>query len=121
MKAPRLRSRSRRETFGFSFWSDIAFPHFLGQIFGRAPGERHDRERDVLVGIAAERRGVGHEQVLHFVRLAELVQHAVFGSSPIRTVPASWMMVPPIEIPPVSRSGFFRPVTLAAHGFDDVR
>ena len=44
---------------------------------------------DVLIGIADERRGVGDEQILHFVRLAVFVQHDFFGSLPMRTVPAS--------------------------------
>src|SRR5262249_32983463 len=49
--AARRASRSRREN---SRGLDIAFPHFIGQIFGSAPREGHDAERDVLVGVADE-------------------------------------------------------------------
>src|SRR5437667_7427544 len=56
-----IRSRSRRDTSWIG--SDIAFPHFFGQVLGRAPRERDDGKRDVLIGIAAERRCVGDKQV----------------------------------------------------------
>src|SRR5512147_1135992 len=55
--------RSRRVS------SDIAFPHLLRQVFGGPPGEGHDAEGDVLVGLADEGRGVHDEQVLHVVGL----------------------------------------------------
>src|SRR5215471_14907980 len=65
-------SRSRREN-----WSglDIAFPHFIGEVFGGAPRKRHNAQGDILVRVADERRGVADEQVLHLVRLAVLIQH----------------------------------------------
>src|SRR5579862_7960016 len=73
---PSWRSASRRERSPVE--SDIAFFHLLAEIFGRAPGQRHDAERDVLIWIAQERRGVGHEQVFDFVRLAVAVEHGRF-------------------------------------------
>ena len=36
----------------------------------------HDGQGDVLIGIAAEGRGVGDKQILHFMRLAVTVEHA---------------------------------------------
>src|ERR1700730_10703819 len=65
-----FRSRSLRE------YSDIAFPHFFRQVLGGAPCQRDDRHGRVLVGIADEGPSVGHEQVLHLVRLAVAVQNA---------------------------------------------
>src|SRR5262245_27301778 len=67
---PSRRSTSRR------VMSDIALPHFFGQILGGAPGERNDRVRGILVGVADERRAVGHQKIVHLVCLAEAVQRA---------------------------------------------
>src|SRR5579864_6361081 len=41
------RNKFRREMF-----SDIAFPHFLRQIFGGSPRQRHNGQRHVLVRVA---------------------------------------------------------------------
>src|ERR1035438_6425648 len=68
MESAILCSRSRRVT------SDIDFPHFFGQILSRTPSQRDDRERGVLIGIADKWRGIGYEQILHFMRLAIFVQ-----------------------------------------------
>src|SRR5579871_21969 len=57
--------------------SDIALPQFLGQILGRAPRQRDDGVRRVLVGVARERAAVGREHVRHLVHLAEAVDDAV--------------------------------------------
>src|SRR5579862_6740625 len=54
--------------------SDIALPHFFGEIFRRPPRQRADGQRRILIRIADERRRIGHKQVLHVVRLAILVQ-----------------------------------------------
>ena len=47
----------------------------LGDVLGRAPGEGQDRPGAVLVGVGDERAAVGHEEVLHLVGLAPLVEH----------------------------------------------
>src|SRR5579862_4821589 len=70
---PSWRSASRRERS--PVWSDIAFFHLLAEILGRSPRQRHDAKRDVLIGITQERRGVRHEQIFHFVRLAVAIEH----------------------------------------------
>src|SRR5258706_10933361 len=70
---PSWRSASRRERSPIG--SDIAFFHLLAEILGRAPRQCHDAERYVFVGIAQKRRGIGHEKVFHFVRLAVAVEH----------------------------------------------
>ena len=49
---------------------------FFREVLGGAPRQRDDRVRGILVGIADERRRVGHEQVLDVVGLAEPVEHA---------------------------------------------
>ena len=64
--------------------SDIGLPHFFGEVLGGTPGERDDRVGRVLVGIADERGGVGDEEVLDVVCLAEPVQHGG-----LRVVPTS--------------------------------
>src|SRR5579871_5663189 len=69
--APMRTSRSRRENSRFS---DIALPHLLNQIFGGAPGERHDAQGHVLVGLAHERRRVADKQIFDVVRLVILIQ-----------------------------------------------
>src|SRR4029453_17943528 len=56
--------------------SDIAFPHFFGQVLRRSPRERNDRVGRILVAMAHERPAVGDEEVADVVRLAELVEHA---------------------------------------------
>src|SRR5258708_24652672 len=66
-------SRSRRET------SDISFPHFFRKIFGCSPRQRDDGERRILIRIADERSGVGHEKILRLVRLAIFIEHGLSG------------------------------------------
>src|SRR5258708_2384731 len=66
-------SRSRRET------SDISFPHFFGKIFGCSPRQRDDGERRILIRIADERSGVGHEKILRLVRLAIFIEYRFSG------------------------------------------
>src|SRR5690242_12351634 len=55
--------------------SDIALPHFFRQILGCSPGHGDDGQGRILIRIADERRGVGDEQIFHFVRLAIFVEH----------------------------------------------
>src|SRR6185312_17395529 len=76
---PTMRNRLRRETsvrsdsgiagLTGSFISDISFLHFFRQMFGRAPGVGHDGQRYVLIGVAVERRGIRHHEILHLMRL----------------------------------------------------
>src|SRR5215831_2266735 len=68
---PMRTRRSRRE---WPVFSDIAFPHFFSQVLGRSPRESNNAQRDVLVRLAHEGRGVAHEKILHVMRLAVLVQ-----------------------------------------------
>src|ERR1700731_244266 len=56
----------------------VAFLGFVEEIFGGAPGERHDRERGILVRIGDRWRAIGDEQILHVVRLAEAIEHGSF-------------------------------------------
>ena len=48
-------------------------------MVGGAPRERHDGERGVLVGVAAERRAVVEEQVRHLPALVPLVGDRLLG------------------------------------------
>src|SRR5688572_32489070 len=73
---PAIKARPIRRTASRRVMSDIALPHFFREILGGAPRQRHDGMRRVLVGIADEHGAVGHEQVLHLVRLTEAVQRA---------------------------------------------
>src|SRR4029453_18307609 len=59
--------------------SDIALPQFFREVLSGPPRQRDDRVGGILVRVAHERRRVGDEQVLHLVRLAELVQRTGAG------------------------------------------
>src|SRR5438093_958070 len=53
---------------------EVPLLDLVRDVVRRAPGDGHDAERRVLVGVGGEAAAVGHEQVLHVPRLAELVQ-----------------------------------------------
>src|SRR5260370_32053628 len=57
---------------------EVAFLGFVDKIFGGAPGERHDRERRILVRIGNQWSAIRHEEILHVVRLAKAIQHGCF-------------------------------------------
>src|SRR5215813_2027289 len=48
------------------------------QVVRGAPGQRHDGQRGIFVGIGNERRPIGDEDVLDVVRLTVAVEHAGF-------------------------------------------
>src|SRR5579863_656623 len=59
--------------------SQTSFLSLVEQILGRAPGQRHDGERRILVGVGDEAGSIGHEQILNIVSLAVLIQHRGSG------------------------------------------
>src|SRR5450631_1144134 len=52
------------------------------QILRSPPAKRHDGERWILVRVGHKAGAVGHEQILHIVRLAKTVEHRSFGIVP---------------------------------------
>src|SRR5216684_7020844 len=58
--------------------SEVAFLGFVEKIVGSAPGERHDRERGILVRVGNQRRAIGDKQIFHVVGLAVAVEHGSF-------------------------------------------
>jgi hypothetical protein len=84
---------------------NIVFFHFIHDIFAGPHGQSQDRPGDVLIGLRDKGAAIHAEQVLTIMCLAPFVQRRVLGSLPIRTVPASWMILP----------GACSPQLLAAH------
>ena len=70
--------------------SEISPLDLLGEVVGRAPRQREDRQRRVLLGRRRERRAVDDEQVLDLVHLVERVQR---GALRIRTHAAGAVLV----------------------------
>src|SRR5258706_15707454 len=99
---------------------EVALLCFLQQIFGGAPGERHDRERRILIRIGDQRPAIGDKQILHAVRLAEAIEHGGFrigaharGAHLVNNLAA---FLNPEGI--LAVDGSLGPV-FTAHGFDD--
>ena len=92
--SPSVRKTSRRFS-RFASSSEIAALDLFREIVGRAPREREDRQRRVLLRRVRKRRSVDHEDVLDFVHLVEARSSADrFGSAPMRQVPCSWIAEP---------------------------
>src|SRR5580693_6654697 len=70
---------SRREMDIFDLRLQIPFLCLIQQIVGRPPGQRHDGQGRILVGIRDKARAVSDEQVLHIVRLAVLIKRRSGG------------------------------------------
>src|SRR5213593_1783689 len=56
----------------------IPFPGFVEEIFGGAPGQSHDGERGIFIGIGDARRAIGDKKIFHIVGLAETVENGSF-------------------------------------------
>jgi len=50
----------------------------FGQVFARAPGDRRDSQRAILLRARDERRAIDHEKVFDLVRLIEFVEYGRF-------------------------------------------
>src|SRR6266478_854114 len=72
MCAPHVKSRAKALPL------QIPFLGFVQKIFGGAPGERHDRERRILVRVSNQRRAIGNKKIFHVVGLAKTVEHGSF-------------------------------------------
>src|SRR5882724_10207231 len=98
----------------------IPFLGFVKKIFGGAPGERHNRERRILVRVGDQRRAIRNKQILHVVGLAETIEHRRFrigaharGADFVNNLAAC---LNPERI--FAMDGSFGAV-FATHGFDD--
>src|SRR5262245_63054934 len=73
----RVRRMSRREMDSFDILN-VALSGFVEEVFGSAPGERHDRKRGVLVRIGHKRGAIGDEKIFYLVSLAKAVENGSF-------------------------------------------
>src|SRR5690606_12960402 len=77
---PRKRSRTRSRSRIRSSYPPLRA--LLHDVVARAPGERHDGPRRVLVRLRYERCAIDGEQIRDVVRLAPAIQHrcGAFGT-----------------------------------------
>ena len=53
--------------------SNVAALHFLRQVIGRAPPQRQNRQRRILLARRRKRRSIRHKHILHIVHLVERI------------------------------------------------
>ena len=68
---------SRREMGIGRATDSLSLP--VQQVVGSPPGQRHNCQRGILVGVGDETGAVGDEQIFHVMRLAVLIQSRSCG------------------------------------------
>src|SRR5215469_12154404 len=115
----RVRRMSRRDMDSFAILN-VALSGFVEEVFGSAPGERHDRKRRVLVRIRHKRSAIGDEKIFYLVGLAKAVEDGSLwvgtharGANFVNDFPARLNSKGKIAVD--GRVGFI----FAPHSFDD--
>ena len=77
----------------------IPFLRLVQQVIASAPRKRHDRECRILVGIGHKTRAVARRTDSSRHAPGNIDSERKSRTSPMRTVPTSWMITPPSAIP----------------------